>query len=102
MILVYAEFEPVKTLYSTNSRGLKILQTQLSPTAVIYLKSAFAGVLAVIAVPVILSIGAYLSMFLWPDLMFGWHVHYKTVGFWVSVAVIFSLGFAWEHSRLSK
>jgi hypothetical protein len=68
----------------------------------IYLKSAFAGVLAVVAVPVILTIGSFLSMFLGPDRMFGWHVNYRTVWFWVEVAVIFSLGFVWEYRRLSR
>jgi hypothetical protein len=42
------------------------------------------------------------AMLVGPDLMFGLHVHYKTVGFWVAVAVIFSLGFLWEYRRLSK
>ena len=68
----------------------------------IYLKSAFVGILAVVAIPVILFIGMYLAMLVGPDLLFGWHVHYKTVGFWITVAVIFSLGFAWEYRRLSK
>ncbi|MCU1304138.1 MAG: hypothetical protein JWQ87_4422 [Candidatus Sulfotelmatobacter sp.] len=71
-------------------------------TAVIYLKSAFVGVLAVVIVPLFLSIAAYVAMLVGPDLIFGWHVHYRTVGFWVTVAVIFSLGFLWEYRRLSK
>jgi hypothetical protein len=69
---------------------------------VIYLKSTFAGILAVVAVPAILYLATYLAMLLGPDFFFGWHVHYKSVGFWITVAVIFSLGFAWEYRRLSK
>ena len=68
----------------------------------IYLKSVLAGVLAVAIVPLFLSIAAYVAMLVGPDLMFGLHVHYKTVGFLVTVAVIFSLGFLWEYRRLSK
>lgn len=68
----------------------------------IYLKSAFVGMLAVVAIPVILSIGMYFAMLVGPDLLFGWHVHYRSIGFWITVAVIFSLGFAWEYRRLSK
>jgi len=71
-------------------------------TAVIYLKSVLAGVLAVVIVPLFLSIAAYVAMLVGPDLMFGLHVHYKTVGFWATVAVIFSVGFLWEYRRLSK
>ena len=70
-----------------------------------YIKSALAGILALLSMTAILFAVAAVLLLANSDFGFDMpvvHVHYKSPVFWVLVVVIFSVGFRWELRRLSK
>lgn len=68
----------------------------------IYLKSILAGILTLILTALSLLIATFLYSRT-RDFAIGWDPRgLRSISFWILVAMIFAIGYAWEYRRLSK